>query len=189
MLGVPEPISRRLCYNREAIQMADDEQTKTEPLWKRLFLRLMRQPSGDRETIAAVSRKWLPFCTGLITILTFGWTWIIYNEIVAGGERHGYVQVTIAVVKEASPAATLILLYSLSITYALDIVGGMIMVTARYLGNKFVTPLIEQYRKEGREEGREEGEARANRKWTDWNDRRMKAEAEGIHFDDPPPSS
>ena len=59
------------------------------------------------------------------------------------------------------------------------------MVTARYLGNKFVTPLIEQYRKEGREEG----EARANRKWVDWNNRRMKAEDEGIPFDEPPPSS
>lgn len=66
------------------------------------------------------------------------------------------------------------------------------MVTARYLGNKFVTPLIEQYRKEGREEGRqegrEEGEARANRKWVDWNNRRIKAEDEGIPFDEPPPT-
>ena len=54
------------------------------------------------------------------------------------------------------------------------------MVTARYLGNKFVRPLIEQYR--------EEGEARANRKWVDWNNRRMKAEDEGIPFDEPPPA-
>ena len=154
----------------------------------RLFLRLMRQPADDRETIAAVSRKWLPFCTGLITILTFGWTWIIYNETVASGEYHGVIQVTIVVVKEASPAAALILLYSLSITYALDIVGGMIMVTARYLGNKFVRPLIEQYKKEGIEVGREEGEARANRKWETWNRNRIEAEKKGIPFDEPPPS-
>ena len=159
--------------------MADQEQPKIESFWKRLFLRLMRQPADDRETIAAVSRKWLPFCTGLITILTFGWTWIIYNETVASGEHHGAFQVTIAVVKEASPAAALILLYSLSITYALDIVGGMIMVTARYLGNKFVRPLIEQYRREGREE--------AYREWEDWNNRRMEAEEEGVPFDEPPP--
>ncbi|MCY4653186.1 MAG: hypothetical protein OXC95_08485 [Dehalococcoidia bacterium] len=161
--------------------MTTDEQPKPEPFWKRLFLRLMRQPADDRETIAAVSRKWLPFCTGLITILTFGWTWIIYNETAGSGEYHGVIQVTIAVVKEASPAAALILLYSLSITYALDIVGGMIMVTARYLGNKFVRPLIEQYRKEGREE--------AYRKWETWNRNRIEAEKKGVSFDEPPPSS
>ena len=40
---------------------------------------------------------------------------------------------------------------------------------------------------EGREEGREEGKAEERRLWSEWNNRRMEAEAEGRPFDEPPP--
>ena len=66
------------------------------------------------------------------------------------------------------------------------------MVTARYLTDKFVEPLRERLREEGRAEGRKEGRAEiidTVRKWEDWNNRRMKAEDEGIPFDEPPPAS
>ena len=68
------------------------------------------------------------------------------------------------------------------------------MVTARYLGHKFVTPLIEKHRAEGREqgqaEGREQGQAEGREerlRWTEWNRRRLEAEARGVPFDEPPP--
>ena len=54
------------------------------------------------------------------------------------------------------------------------------MVTARYLTEKFVEPLREKLREEGRDE--------ANRKWADWNNRRIKAADEGVPFDEPPPA-
>ena len=79
------------------------------------------------------------------------------------------------------------------------------MVTARYLGNKFVQPLIERHKAEGRDEGREEGmtagiavgrsegreegEAAERRRWTEWNSRRVEAERTGLPFDEPPPAS
>ena len=71
------------------------------------------------------------------------------------------------------------------------------MVTARYLGNKFVQPLIERHKAVGREEGREEGmtagiatgEAAERRRWTEWNSRRVEAERAGVPFDEPPPAS
>jgi len=79
------------------------------------------------------------------------------------------------------------------------------MVTARYLGNKFVQPLIERHKAEGRVEGiavgrvegREEGmsegiatgEAAERRRWTEWNSRRVEAERAGVPFDEPPPAS
>ena len=53
------------------------------------------------------------------------------------------------------------------------------MVTARYLGNKFVEPLIEKRR--------EEGQAQERRRWIEWNRRRLEAEASGVPFDEPPP--
>ena len=69
------------------------------------------------------------------------------------------------------------------------------MVTARYLGNKFVEPLIEKRREEGRVEGRAEGKAegkaegRAEERlqWSEWNRRREEAEANGAAFAEPPP--
>ena len=53
------------------------------------------------------------------------------------------------------------------------------MFTARYLGNKFVEPLIEKRR--------EEGQAQERRRWIEWNRRRLEAEASGVLFDEPPP--
>ncbi len=75
------------------------------------------------------------------------------------------------------------------------------MVTARYLTNKFVTPLIEKRRAEGRVEGRVEGraegrvEGRAEGRTEmleavrQWNERRLAAEANGEPFDEPLPGA
>ena len=57
------------------------------------------------------------------------------------------------------------------------------MVMARYLGNKFVEPLIEKRRDEGRVEGRVEERLL----WSEWNRRREEAEANGVRFTEPPP--
>lgn len=50
---------------------------------------------------------------------------------------------------------------------------------------------LRKARQEGREEGRaegvKEGEARANRRWAEWNQRREEAEAKGEVFTEPPP--
>ena len=124
--------------------------------------------------------------------MTFGWTWIIYGQVVEPGEYHGVRDIAVAVVNETAKAAALIVLYAVSITYALDILGGIIMVTARYLTDKFVEPLRDRLREEGRAEGREEGRAEIMnmvRKWEDWNNRRIEARDKDIPFDEPPPSS
>ena len=41
--------------------------------------------------------------------------------------------------------------------------------------------------KEGNAEGKAEGKAEERRLWTEWNHRRLEAEAEGRPFDEPPP--
>ena len=43
------------------------------------------------------------------------------------------------------------------------------MVTAKYLENKFVKPLIDRHKSEGREEGIAMGKAAERRRWTEWN--------------------
>ena len=61
------------------------------------------------------------------------------------------------------------------------------MVTAKYLGNKFVKPLIEKRREEGRKEGRAEGRTEERLLWSEWNRRREEAAANGVPFAEPPP--
>ena len=76
------------------------------------------------------------------------------------GEYHSVRDIAIAVVNETAKAAALIALYAVSITYVLDIAGGILMVTAQYLTEKFLEPLRERLREEGREEGIAEGAPR-----------------------------
>ena len=103
------------------------------------------------------------------------------RSVVEAGEYHGVRDTVIAVVNETAKAAALIVLYAASITYTLDILGGIIMVTTRYLTDKFVEPLRDRLREEGREQGRAEI-MNMVRKWEDWNNRRIKAKsrAEGV---------
>ena len=65
------------------------------------------------------------------------------------------------------------------------------MVLARHLEER-LERVRERRRAEGREEGREEGRVQgreeANARWEAWNARREAAAAQGIPFDEPPPS-
>ena len=55
------------------------------------------------------------------------------------------------------------------------------MIAADSFRRKYLEPLKESQREEGR--------AEANAKWDEWNERRMKAEADGVPFSEPPPSA
>ena len=61
------------------------------------------------------------------------------------------------------------------------------MVTAKYLTKKLIEPL-ERKRREELEQGVDQGRARERRAWTEWNSRRLEAEANGLPFNEPPPS-
>jgi hypothetical protein len=132
-----------------------------------------------RESPLYVARRWLPWCLALIFALTIGWTALIAWVEVSDGKHDGVVKTVIAVVSGTAPASPLILVYAILIISVIDILGGLIVVTARYLGNKFIAPLIEKRRAEG--------QAQERRRWTEWNLRRLEAEASGVLFDEPPP--
>lgn len=56
-----------------------------------------------------------------------------------------------------------------------------------YLTNKFKTNLA-KIRAESRAEGETRGRAEAYRLWTEWYNRQQEAKAQGLPFDEPPPS-
>ena len=153
----------------------------------------------------SVAKRLAALCIGVTMLYTIAWTAFIARHEVRTGDHPDLEHTAITVAERVGQVDTLILIYSIATTVALDIVGGMIMVTARYLENKFVKPLIERHKAEGRAEGREEGreegiatgtvagraegEAAERRRWTEWNARRLEAERAGVPFNEPPPAS
>ena len=165
-----------------------DNQSKRDPFWLRLLLRALRPPTADeRESIWAVSRRWLPFYIGLISVMTFRWVWVIAEIVIESGEYDGATETMVAIVDRSSPAVPLIVLIGVCITYWLDILGGLLMVTARYLSSKLVTPIVERYREEGKAEGKVEGRSEMHNAWLTWYRKSEEAKAKGIPFDEPPP--
>ena len=128
-------------------------------------------------------------CIGIVMLYTFGWTAFIAQYEVRRGSHPDLESASRATAESVGQVDTLILIYAIATTVALDILGGMALVTARYLGNKFVKPLIERHKAAGREEGVAVGEAAERRRWTEWNNRRIEAERAGVPFDEPPPAS
>ena len=141
--------------------------------------------------------------------MSSGWTVLVALEELSGGKQVGIAPAIIAVVNGAAPGVPLIVLCAILITSALDFGGGFAVVTARYLTEKFLEPMREKRREEaqqrreeaaqaleearvkameqGRVQGLTEGHAEERRKWVEWNQRRLDAEAEGVPFDEPPP--
>ncbi len=124
---------------------------------------------------------------------------------VKSGAHDGILATIVAIGSTSARAVPLFVPFSIAIALFGDVFWGAVMVTARYLTNKFVTPLIEKRRAEGRVEGRAEGrvegraegrvEGRAEGRTEmleavrQWNERRLAAEAKGEPFDEPLPGA
>ena len=127
----------------------------------------------------------MPWCLALIFILTIGWTAFVAWTEATQGNYASVSLLVIAVVDKSEPALPLILLLSIGMVSVADSLEGVIVVTKRYLDNKFVEPVRRQLRKEGEVVGEE----RANRRWKAWNQRRLEAEENGVPFNELPPGS
>ena len=144
---------------------------------------MIRYQNEDPLNPLTVARKLSPWCLAAIFALTIAWTWFAYWYESARGDHGDGLDVAMATADRVMPAVPLIVLAAIFIVTVGDIIGGLTMVTARYLGNKFVEPLIEKRREEGRVEGR----AEERLQWSEWNRRREEAEANGVAFAEPPP--
>lgn len=111
--------------------------------------------------------------------MTAGWTALVAWYEVSYGNHQSLLETAIAVGGNAGMAAPLIPLTAVLIVSVLDTLGGFIMVTARYLTDKWLKPLIEKRRAEGREQVMAEVR--------EWNRRRLEAERKGEPFDEPLP--
>ena len=118
-----------------------------------------RPPERDdkRESIWSVAKGWLPGYLFLVFLLTLIWTaFVVWVENTYGSYAARWLLLKASVI-ESSAGILGIALGSLAAVTIADTGGGAIVVTYRYLNNKFVEPLRRQLRQEGLEQGREEG--------------------------------
>ena len=124
--------------------------------------------------------------------MTAGWTALIAWAEVSSGKHEGVAETAIAVISAAAPSTPLILIYAIIIVSGIDAVGGFIVVTQKFLEDKFLNPWREKRAAEAREkdraEGHTEGREQERSMWTEWNHRRLEAEANGVPFDEPAPA-
>ena len=106
--------------------------------------------SPRRESPLSVAGKWLPWCLTLIFALTIVWTALVAWDELSTGNRQGVVGTLVATVSNAAPAVPLIVLYAILTVSAFDFVGGLAMVTAKYLTEKFLEPWREKRREEAK---------------------------------------
>ena len=118
-----------------------------------------RPPERDdkRESIWSVAKGWLPGYLFLVFLLTLIWTaFVVWVENTYGSYAARWLLLKASVI-ESSAGILGIALGSLAAVTIADTGGGAIVVTYRYLNNKFVEPLRRQLRQEGQAAGREEG--------------------------------
>ena len=118
------------------------------------------------------------FSVGTITLTAIA-TW----STVTAGDVGAWHEITRVAIDQATRAAAASLAGAVIAVEAGDmVIGAMIRRRAREQG-------LEKGREEGREEGRKEGQATVQKLWTEWNQRRLAAEARGEPFSEAPPQT
>ena len=123
----------------------------------------------DRESIWTVPRVWRGLYFALFSVQVIVCTGLViwYEAFLIPGD--GALETFMAVGRGAAPFVLLVA------TETVILVEALFMLSEWFLERR--------YRR-----GRAEGSVEEYRRWEDWNNRRLAAEAEGRPFDEPPPS-
>ncbi len=139
----------------------------------------MNSPERNWESIWSIPLGWRTAYFAAFGISNLAATCVIAADEIANREVATPLQVFSAIAERVAVAGVAIAITIVSIVEVLYFA----MVTGNYIRQKFLEPLKESQR----EEGRKQGEEKANAEWSAWNQRRLKAEANGEPFDEPAP--
>ena len=144
-----------------------------------------------RVSVMSVHERW--WYAYLVAFLAQMASWTImvaWDEAVRG--NHATVVEYIRAVGEGS--SSMVQMFVLNAIIIIEL-GRLIMVLAQGIADrlrerreKFKAELIAEGIAEGRAEGIAEGKAELAAKISDWNKRRLEADARGENFDEPPPT-
>ena len=145
-------------------------------------MRDQKERGNRRVGIPNIPLRAAPWYLTVFTIITIYLTvtntlFIVVTEKIAGWQAVQYV-----VTGELLKAGGVSLITSPIIVE----VGRMVL--AEIWSDRRERKAREEGREAGLTEGREEGAERANRRWSEWNQRRLIAEGKGEPFTEPPPS-
>ena len=128
----------------------------------------------NRTTIWSVPRDWQAWYLALFNVQIICLLGLVaWHEVATAEQTDGLLDITIAI---GTSMAGLIILVAAESIFLTDVTKMLFtMISDRYLRRQ-------------RARGREEGRVEERRRWEEWNERRMAAEAAGEEFREPPPS-
>lgn len=139
----------------------------------------MSNSEGNRESIWSITPRWRTAYFAIFSISYLAAVCVIVGyEIANRGDAHP-VQVFVSIAEKAAVVGVAIAITLISIV---EVARGL-MVIADYLREHWLEPS----KRKRHEELRAEGRAEANVAWSEWLERRSKAEANGELFDEPRP--
>ena len=150
----------------------------------------MATQSQNQETrigVPSIEPRTIPSFFGIFSVGTITLTAIATWSTVTAGDVGAWHEITRVAIDQATRAAAASLAGAVIAVEAGDmVIGAMIRRRAREQG---LEKGREEGREEGRKEGREEGQATVQKLWTEWNQRRLAAEASGEPFSEAPPQT
>lgn len=142
--------------------------------------------SGQRVTIWSVPEDWQKWYLALFNIQTLSLLGVVcWHKVVTAPDGAGPIDILIAV---GTSMAGLIILVAAESIFLTDVTKMLFtMISEKYLKRQREQGHAEGHA-EGLAEGHAEGLTEERRRWVEWNERRMAAEAAGEDFTEPPPS-
>ena len=140
----------------------------------------------QRVSIWSVPEDWQKWYLALFNIQILCLLGVVcWHEVVTAPDGAGLIDILIAV---GSSMAGLVIIVAAESIFLTDVTKMLFtMISEKYLKRR-----REQGHAEGRAEGLAEGHAEGlteeRRRWVEWNERRMAAEAAGEDFTEPPPA-
>ncbi len=156
----------------------------------------MRRPDNERDRweertgILNIPTRLIRWFSGIFTTVWLILTGISsYNSFSAHSGESWDAQ-TVGIIAAGAPTISFALPAAYILTEVIDMVFGTWyrQRTRQRAQEEGMQEGLEKGLEKGRQEGRTEGRQEQQERWLEWLDRRRYAEADGLPFDEPPPS-
>ena len=145
----------------------------------------MEEMRSTREPIWTIRSGWRASYLILFTIQSAVATAILIWYQVTQLTTDSPIETILAIIQGMASIGVASATTAITIT---EVING-IMVIGEWMRDRFVEPQKEKQRQEGLEQGIQRGLQQERKRWMEWNQRRMEAEAKGETFNEPTPDS
>ena len=172
--------------------MAETSESLRARIRRRLSDALMRLaqpaiPQQNREGIWSIPAAFLYVYFGLMALLCIPPLAVIISEQIEALPNESWWMQPITLIRKSATEFGPVGLGN-AIASLIVAQGGFTVVVLYYhMLNKLVAPVIKRHEARGEAQGLARGRAESNKKWREWNQRRLDHEAQGLPFDEPPP--